>query len=159
MPPPARSAKAFTMAYPGFQRGGCLSSGPIRKASGGGGGGVLSVSGPVRKAGGGGGGAVGFWPGTKIGGGGGGVLSVSGPVRKAGGGGGGGGGGLAQYKRVSRMCWRSVLKSLRARNFWQPRPFLRRRGVPEPPEPPPPPLNTPLFQCYKYRSCCYINEY
>ena len=39
------------MAYPGFQRGGCLSSGPIRKA---------------------GGGAVGFWPGTKSGGGGGG---------------------------------------------------------------------------------------
>ena len=82
--------------------------------------GVLKLRGPVRKARGGGGGAVGFWPGTK------------------GGGGGGGGGGLAQYKRVSRMCWRRVLKSLRARNFWQPRPFLRRRGVPEPPEAPPP---------------------
>ena len=83
MPPPARSTKAFTMAYPGFQRGGCLSSGPIRKA--------------------GGGGAVGFWPGTKSGGGVG-VLSVSGPVRKAGGGGGGGGGGgccrfLARYEK------------------------------------------------------------
>ena len=50
------------MAYPGFQRGGCLSSGPIRKA---GGGGVLSVSGPVRKAGGGGGGGVLLvWPNT-----------------------------------------------------------------------------------------------
>ena len=58
------------MAYPGFQRGGCLSTGPIRKAGGGGGGG---------------GGAVGFWPDTKSGGG---VLSVSGPIRKAGGGGG-----------------------------------------------------------------------
>ena len=40
------------MAYPGFQRGGCLSSGPIRKVGGGGGG------------------AVGFWPDTKSGGGG-----------------------------------------------------------------------------------------
>ena len=49
------------MAYPGFQRGGCLRSGPIRKA------GVLSVSGPIRKVGGGGGG--------------GGGLSVSGPIR------------------------------------------------------------------------------
>ena len=40
------------MAYPGFQRGGCLRSGPIRKAEGGGGGGgggVLSVSGPIRR--------------------------------------------------------------------------------------------------------------
>ena len=45
------------MAYPGFQRGGCLRSGPILKAGGGGGGGggVLSVSGPIRKNGGGGG--------------------------------------------------------------------------------------------------------
>ena len=45
------------MAYPGFQRGGCLRSGPIRPirkaVGGGGGGGVLSVSGPIRKAGGG----------------------------------------------------------------------------------------------------------
>ena len=31
---------------------------------------------------------------------------------------GGGAIGLAQYKRVSRMCWRRVLKSMRARNFW-----------------------------------------
>ena len=67
------------MAYPGFQRGGCLSSGPIRKAGGGGGGGGccrflaqyeergrwLSVSGPIRKTGGGGGGGgVGLWPNT-----------------------------------------------------------------------------------------------
>ena len=63
------------MAYPGFQRGGCLSSGPIRKAGGGGGccrflaryekggGGVLSVSSPIRKAEG-GGDAIGFWPNT-----------------------------------------------------------------------------------------------
>ena len=42
------------MAYPGFQRGGCLRSGPIREGEGGGG--VLLVSGPIRKAGGGGGG-------------------------------------------------------------------------------------------------------
>ena len=63
------------MAYPGFQRGGCLRSGPIRpiRKAGGGGGGVLSVSGPIRKAGGGGGGGgtVGFWLDTKRGGGGG----------------------------------------------------------------------------------------
>ena len=51
------------MAYPGFQRGGCLRSGPIRKAGGGGGGG---------------GGAVGFWSDTIGEGGGGYVLSVSG---------------------------------------------------------------------------------
>ena len=67
-----------SVAYPGFQRGGCLRSGPILKAGGGGGGGggggVLSVSGPIRKAGGG-------------------VLSVSDPIRKGGGGGGGGGAG------------------------------------------------------------------
>ena len=40
------------MAYPGFQRGGCLRSGPIRKVEGGGGGGVRSDT----KSGGGGGG-------------------------------------------------------------------------------------------------------
>ena len=33
------------MAYPGFQRGGCLRSGPIRKVGGGGGG--QSTSGPI----------------------------------------------------------------------------------------------------------------
>ena len=41
------------VAYPGFQRGGCLRSGPIRKVGGGG------ASGPIRKVGGGGGGASG----------------------------------------------------------------------------------------------------
>ena len=56
------------------------------RGGGGGGGGGLSVSGPIRKEG--RGGAVGFWPDTK-------------------GGGGGGGGG----RRVSRMCWRGVLRS------------------------------------------------
>ena len=37
------------MAYPGFQRGGCLRSGPIRKVGegGGGGGGAVSASGPI----------------------------------------------------------------------------------------------------------------
>ena len=70
-----------SVAYPGFQRGGCLSSGLIRKA-----GGLLSVSGAIRKAGGGGrccrflaryekrwggGCAVGFWPDMKSEGGGG----------------------------------------------------------------------------------------
>ena len=82
------------MAYPGFQRGGCLSSGPIRKA-GGGGGGCCRFLAQYEKRGGGG------------------VLSVSGPVRKGGGGGGGGGAiGLAQYKRVSRMCWLARAKIL-----------------------------------------------
>ena len=60
------------MAYPGFQRGGCLRSGPIRKAGGGGGGGAV----PIEKRGGGGASpgqvAVGFWPTKKQGGGGGG---------------------------------------------------------------------------------------
>ena len=41
---------SVTVAYPGFQRGGCLRSGAIRER----GGGVLSVFGPIRKAGGGG---------------------------------------------------------------------------------------------------------
>ena len=56
------------MAYPGFQRGGCLRSGPIRKVGGsplqvrytksgggggGGGGGGQFASGPIRKVGGG----------------------------------------------------------------------------------------------------------
>ena len=46
------------MAYPGFQRGGCLRSGPIRKVGEGGG---VSASGPIyEKWGGGGGGAFRF---------------------------------------------------------------------------------------------------
>ena len=46
------------MAYPGFQRGGCLRSGPIRKAGGrgGGGGGGGFWSDTIKKGGGGGGG-------------------------------------------------------------------------------------------------------
>ena len=48
---------SVTVAYPGFQRGGCLRSGAIREGGWGGGGG---------------GGAVSFWPDTKSGGGGGG---------------------------------------------------------------------------------------
>ena len=43
------SLHLLAVAYPGFQRGGCLRSGPIRKAEGGGGGGGV---------------AVGFWPDT-----------------------------------------------------------------------------------------------
>ena len=45
-----------TVAYPGFQREGCLRSGPIQKVGGGGGGGG-GASGPIyEKLGGGGGG-------------------------------------------------------------------------------------------------------
>ena len=53
------------MAYPGFQRGGCLRSGPIRKVGGGGGGGLQSLTtgggggGQSANDGGGGGGAGG----------------------------------------------------------------------------------------------------
>ena len=47
------------MAYPGFQRGGCLRSGPIRKV-GGGGGGAVHFRSDIRKVGGGGGGPVRF---------------------------------------------------------------------------------------------------
>ena len=65
----------FTGAYPGFQRGGCLRSGPIRKVGGGGGGGGQFTSGPKTKRGGGG-------------------QFASGPIRKVGGGGGGGGNSL-----------------------------------------------------------------
>ena len=47
----------FTGAYPGFQRGGCLRSGPIRKVGGGGGGGgAVHFRSEIRKVGGGGGG-------------------------------------------------------------------------------------------------------
>ena len=74
------------MAYPGFQRGGCLRSGPIRKVGGGGGGGSpLQVR--YTKSGGGGQSTSGpiyeNWRGGQ---------STSGPIRKVGGGGGGGGG-------------------------------------------------------------------
>ena len=78
----------LSVAYPGFQRGGCLRSGPIRKVggggggggavhfrsdirkSGGGGGGGQSTSGPIYEKVGGGGGAVHFRSDTKSGGGG-----------------------------------------------------------------------------------------
>ena len=73
---------ASAVAYPGFQRGGCLRSGPIRKVGGcsslqvryekwgGGGGGVQFTSDPIRKVGGEGGGpgAVRFRSDTKSGG-------------------------------------------------------------------------------------------
>ena len=65
----------FTGAYPGFQRGGCLRSGPIRKVGGGGGGGggsPLQVRNTKSGGGGGGPGAIRFRSDTKSGGGGGG---------------------------------------------------------------------------------------
>ena len=87
------------MAYPGFQRGGCLRSGPIRKVGGGGGeqstsgsiyekcgGGGQFASGPIRKVGGGGGG------------GGGAPVRFRSDMRKVGGGGGGGGGSPLQIR-------------------------------------------------------------
>ena len=57
----------FTGAYPGFQRGGCLRSGPIRKV---GGGGAVHFRSEIRKVGGGGGRG----------------QFASGPIRKVGGG-------------------------------------------------------------------------
>ena len=60
------------MAYPGFQRRGCLRSGPIRKVGGGGGGGGGGNSLQVRYK---------KWEG------GGGGQFASGPIRKVGGGG------------------------------------------------------------------------
>ena len=47
-------ARGTPVAYPGFQRGGCLRSGPIRKV--GGGGGAVHFRSDIRKVGGGGGG-------------------------------------------------------------------------------------------------------
>ena len=64
--PFAQRIHVHTVAYPGFQRGGCLRSGPIRKVGGGGG----AVHFRVRY--------------TKSGGGGGGQFA-SGPIRKVGG--------------------------------------------------------------------------
>ena len=55
------------VAYPGFQRGGCLRSGPIRKVERGGGGAVHFRS-DIRKVGGGGGVAIRFGSDTKSGG-------------------------------------------------------------------------------------------
>ena len=53
-------ARGTPVAYPGFQRGGCLRSGPIRKVGGGGGGGgAVHFRSDIRKVGGGGwGGAI-----------------------------------------------------------------------------------------------------
>ena len=87
------------MAYPGFQRGGCLRSGPIQKSGGGGGGGGHFRS-DIRKVGGGGGASGPIyekWGGggalqvryTKSGGGGGGGGRFRSDIRKWGGGGGG----------------------------------------------------------------------
>ena len=50
----------MSVAYPGFQRGGCLSSRPLRKA----GGGCCRFLSIDTKRGGGGGCAVGLWPNT-----------------------------------------------------------------------------------------------
>ena len=68
------------VAYPGFQRGGHLRSGPIRKVGGGGGGGgPVHFRSDIRKVG--GGGAIRFGSDTKSrGGGGGGGHSASGPI-------------------------------------------------------------------------------
>ena len=64
---------AVPVAYPGFQREGCLRSGPIQKVGGGGGGGG-GASGPIYE---------------KWGGGGGGGGGASGPIHEKWGGGGG----------------------------------------------------------------------
>ena len=66
------------MAYPGFQRGGCLRSGPKRKVGGGGGGGAVHFRSDIRKVGGGGGQFADSKSGE--GGGGGGNQSASGPI-------------------------------------------------------------------------------
>ena len=105
------------VAYQGFQRGGCLRSGPIRKVEEGGGqstsgpiyekwgeGGAVHFRSDIRKVGGGWGvGQFASGPIRKVGGqstsgpiyekwgGGGGGQFASGPIRKVGGGGGGGG--------------------------------------------------------------------
>ena len=90
------------MAYPGFQRGGCLRSGPIRKVGGGGGGGAVHFRSDNEKWGGGGGNS----------------LQVRGPIRKVGGpvrfrsdirkvGGGGGGGAIllqVRYLCLAHTC-------------------------------------------------------
>ena len=69
------------MAYPGFQRGGCLRSGPIRKVGGGGGGGGGGASGPIYEKWGWGRGMSTSGPiYEKCGGGGGGGQSASGPI-------------------------------------------------------------------------------
>ena len=78
--PFAQRIHVHTVAYLGFQRGGCLRSGPIRKVGGGGGGEALQVR--YTKSGEGGG--------------------ASGPIyEKWGGGGGGGGGGGAGGQSAS----------------------------------------------------------
>ena len=74
------------VAYPGFQRGGCLRSGPIQKVGGGGGGGRFRSD--IRK----GGGGRASGPIYEKWGGGGGRFRLD--IRKVGGGGGGGGGAL-----------------------------------------------------------------
>ena len=66
------------MAYPGFQRGGCLRSGPIQKVGGGGGGALLIRY--TKSGGGGGGGCASGLIYEKWGGGGGGGHSASGPI-------------------------------------------------------------------------------
>ena len=69
------------VAYPGFQRGGCLRSGPIRKV--GGGGSPLQVR-YTKSVGGGGGGSPLQVPYTKSGGG---AVHIRSDIRKVGGGG------------------------------------------------------------------------
>ena len=68
------------MAYPGFQRRGCLRSGPIRKVKSGGGGGAIRFRSDIKSGRGGGGG-----------------NSLQVQYEKWGGGGGGGGAGAGQF--------------------------------------------------------------
>ena len=91
------------VAYPGFQRGGCLRSGPIRKVEGGGGG--QSTSGPIYEKWG-EGGAVHFRSDIrKVG------QFASGPIRKVGGQsdirkvGGGGGGRAIRFGSDTKSVW------------------------------------------------------
>ena len=76
----------YSVAYPGFQRGGCLSSGPIRKV----GGGAVHFRSDIRKVGGGGGGRGG--------------NSLQARYEKWCGGGGGGGGGPVRF-RSDTFVW------------------------------------------------------
>ena len=127
------SARGVLKLRPITKSGGGVLSVLVRyekRGGGGGGGGGGCCRFLVRyekRWGGGGGGAVSFWPDTKSRGGGwGGVLSVSGPIQA----------------RIPNVLEKGAEKLARA-IFWQPRPFLRRRGVPDPPEPPPPPPPPP----------------
>ena len=90
------------VAYPGFQRGGCLRSGPIRKVGRGGGGGAVHFRSDIRKVRGGweGGGAIRFRSDTKIGGG---AIRFGSDTKS------GGGGGIPLQVRYLCLAHRSYI--------------------------------------------------